>query len=84
MGFRFRKSIRIAPGLRMNLSRSGLSATVGRPGASVNIGRRGVTGTAGIPGTGLSYQSRLGARRGGGIGLTAVILALVILALWLL
>ncbi len=84
MGFRFRRSIRIAPGLRINLSKSGLSATVGRPGASVNIGRRGVTGTAGLPGTGLSYQSRLGGRRGGGFGLAAGILALVILALWLL
>jgi hypothetical protein len=54
MGLRFRKSIRLAPGLRLNLSGNGASATLGRPGASVNVGRRGVHGTAGLPGTGLS------------------------------
>lgn len=85
MGFRFRKSVRLAPGLRLNLSRGGLSATLGRPGASVNVGRRGVTGTAGLPGTGLSYQARLDRGRGrGGIGWAAAVLVVVILAVWLL
>ena len=83
MGFRFRRSVRIAPGLRLNLSKGGVSATLGRPGASVNIGRRGVQGTAGLPGSGLSYQTRL-AGRGRGMGATAVIVLLVILAVWLL
>lgn len=82
MGFRFRRSVRIAPGLRLNLGKGGVSATLGRPGASVNIGRRGVRGTAGLPGAGLSHQTRL-AGRGRGIGAGAVILLLVILAVWL-
>lgn len=83
MGFRFHKSIRIAPGLRLNLSKSGLSASLGRPGATVNIGRRGVQGSAGIPGTGLSYRSRIAGGRTG-VSVAGVVLVLVILAVWLL
>jgi hypothetical protein len=55
MGFRFFRRIKIAPGLRMNLSRSGVSASVGRRGAWFTIGPRGTRETVGIPGTGLSY-----------------------------
>jgi len=59
MGFRFRKSIKILPGIRLNLSKSGLSATIGKPGASVNISERGTRGTVGLPGTGISYSEKL-------------------------
>ncbi len=38
---RFRKSIKLAPGLRPNLSGRGASLTVGPRGASVNFGTRG-------------------------------------------
>ncbi len=59
MGFRFRKSIRLFPGVRINLSKGGVSASVGRPGATINIGRKGVRGTVGLPGSGLSYSEML-------------------------
>ncbi|MDG4650441.1 DUF4236 domain-containing protein [Roseibacterium sp. SDUM158017] len=59
MGWRFRRSIRIMPGVRLNVSKSGFSTTIGRRGASVNVSKRGIYGTAGIPGTGLSYRARL-------------------------
>jgi hypothetical protein len=59
MGFRFHKSIGIIPGLRINLSKTGVSASVGGKGATVNISPKGVTGTAGIPGTGMSYRKSL-------------------------
>jgi hypothetical protein len=59
MGFRFRKSIKLLPGVRLNLSKSGVSASLGRPGATVNIGNKGTRGTVGIPGTGLSYSERI-------------------------
>ena len=62
MGFRFRKSIRIAPGIRLNLSKSGVSTSIGRPGATINIGERGVRGTVGLPGSGLSYSEMLSKR----------------------
>ena len=83
MGFRFQKSVRLAPGLRLNLSKSGVSATLGRPGATVNIGRRSVEGSAGLPGTGLSYRQRVAGRRSG-VSVAGVVLVAVILAVWLL
>lgn len=58
MGFRFRKSFRIAPGLRINLTHRGVSGTVGASPFSVNIGKRGIQSTASIPGSGLSYVSQ--------------------------
>lgn len=59
MGFRFRKSIRLLPGVRLNLSKTGFSTSIGGNGAIINVGKRGVRGTAGIPGTGLSYSQQL-------------------------
>ena len=59
MGFRFRKSIKLFPGLRINLSKSGVSASVGVKGATVNISDRGTRGTVGLPGTGISYSEKL-------------------------
>jgi len=56
MGFRYRSSIRLAKSLRINLSKSGASLSVGRPGATLNFGRRGIRTTVGLPGTGLSYS----------------------------
>ena len=58
MGFRFQKRIKIAPGLRLNISKTGISTTVGRNGASVNIGKTGTHSTVGIPGTGLSHRTK--------------------------
>lgn len=55
MGFRFRKSFRLAPGVRLNLSKTGLSTTLGVTGANVNIRGRRVRRTVGIPGSGLSH-----------------------------
>lgn len=59
MALRFRKSIKLAPGLRMNLSGSGVSWSLGPRGASVGIGRRGTYLNSGIPGTGLYSRQRL-------------------------
>ncbi|ANC81004.1 MULTISPECIES: DUF4236 domain-containing protein [Pseudomonas] len=54
MAIRFRKSFKIAPGLRLNVSKTGVSASIGRKGAMVNVSKRGTRVTAGLPGTGLS------------------------------
>jgi len=56
MGWRFRQSFTVIPGLRLNLSKSGLSASIGGAPFTLNVGPRGVMGTASIPGTGLSYR----------------------------
>jgi hypothetical protein len=54
-GFRFRRSIKILPGVRLNLSRFGVSTSVGVRGARVTVGHGKVRETVGIPGTGISY-----------------------------
>ncbi len=62
MGFRFRKIISVIPGVKVNLSKSGVSTSLGGHGATVNVGTSGKrTITLGIPGTGMSYQLPLGA-----------------------
>jgi hypothetical protein len=60
MSFRFRRSFKIAPGLRLNLGKRGVSMSAGVRGAHVTVGPRGVTKSVGIPGTGLSFTSRQG------------------------
>ncbi len=56
---RFRRSIKLAPGFRLNFSGSGLSTSVGPRGASMTFGSRGTFFNAGIPGTGLSSRRRI-------------------------
>lgn len=55
MGFRFRRSIKILPGVRLNFSKSGVSTSIGVPGATVNLSKKGTRTTVGVPGTGVSY-----------------------------
>ncbi|NZA25500.1 DUF4236 domain-containing protein [Luteimonas sp. SJ-92] len=56
---RFRRRVTIAPGLRLNVSGSGLSLSAGPRGASVTFGKGGVWGNAGLPGTGLHERFKL-------------------------
>jgi tetratricopeptide (TPR) repeat protein len=60
---RFRRSIRIAPGIKLNLGKRGISASVSVRGAHETFhisGRR--TTSVGIPGTGISYIQRSSGR----------------------
>jgi hypothetical protein len=59
MSLRFRKRVTLLPGLRMNLSGSGISWSVGPRGASLNFGKSGTYFNAGIPGTGLYSRTRI-------------------------
>jgi Protein of unknown function (DUF4236) len=59
VGFRFRRSIRLLPGLRVNLSKSGTSVSLGGHGATVNVSKRGTRATVGLPGTGISYSQNV-------------------------
>lgn len=60
MVIRFRKSIRIMPGVRINLGKKGVSSTTFGPrGLSVSSGKRGTHLNVGVPGTGLSSRTRL-------------------------
>ncbi|MBO4242576.1 MAG: DUF4236 domain-containing protein [Clostridiales bacterium] len=56
MGLNFRKSITILPGVRLNLSKGGVSASFGKKGLRQTISSTGrATTSIGIPGTGVYY-----------------------------
>lgn len=58
MGFRFRRSIKIIPGVKINFGKSGFtSVSVGGRGLTTNYGKKGTRTTLGLPGTGLSYST---------------------------
>ena len=59
MGWRYHRSVRLLPGLRLNLGLRGMSLTAGVPGLSVNVGPRGVYRNLGLPGSGFSRRDRL-------------------------
>lgn len=72
MGWRFRRSFKIAPGVRINVGKKGASVTFGGRGAHYTVHSSGrKTTTVGIPGTGLSYSTSTGGstrRKGGSTG----------------
>jgi hypothetical protein len=57
MGFRFRKRIKILPGVWFNLSKSGISTSIGGKGLTINLRKGKTMTTASLPGTGLSYRT---------------------------
>jgi len=59
MGWRFRQRFKVIPGVRLNLSKSGLSVSLGGAPLTLNVGPRGVYGTASAPGTGISFREHL-------------------------
>lgn len=57
MTLRFRKSVRLLPGVKLNVTKHGLSSlSVGGKGLTYNIGKKGTRTTGGLPGSGLSYS----------------------------
>lgn len=61
MGFRFQRRIRLVPAVRLNLSKSGIGASVGRTGLRLGVDAKGKKYfSIGLPGTGLSYRSFFG------------------------
>jgi hypothetical protein len=63
MGIRFRRSFKIAPGVRWNFGAKSTSFTFGPRGAKWTVGTRGTRTTVGIPGTGLSFTTTASGRR---------------------
>jgi hypothetical protein len=85
MGFRFRKSIGLGPGIRLNLSKRGAGISFGGKGFIHSIGPSGRRTTVSAPGTGLSYTVQHKRRQdGSGIGSGIfTIIGLLILFIWL-
>jgi len=59
MGFRFSRRISLFKGLRLNLSKTGTSVSVGGRGAWLTFGKKGTRATVGIPGTGMSWSEKI-------------------------
>src|SRR6478609_11983908 len=58
MAIRFRKSVTIGGGLRLNVGKTGIGMSVGVPGARYTINSSGrQTRSIGLPGTGVGYVS---------------------------
>ena len=55
MGWKFQKRIRLLPGITLNLSRKGVSTSIGTRGARVTLGHGKRRTTLGIPGSGISH-----------------------------
>ena len=55
LGLRFRRTLKIIPGVRLNISLGGPSVSFGPRGLHYTVGLRGTRLTAGIPGSGLSW-----------------------------
>jgi len=57
VSWRFFRRMKIAPGVTVNLSRSGPSLSVGPRGFKKTFSSRGVRTTVGLPGTGLYHTN---------------------------
>ena len=63
MGIRFRKSIKMGP-MRLNLSKSGVGASVGGKGFRVTKkAKGGFRASASVPGTGVGYTKDFGGKK---------------------
>ena len=58
MGLRFRKSVRICKGVRLNFNKNSFGISIGGKGYGYTVNSKGRrTAHVGIPGTGLSYTA---------------------------
>lgn len=81
MAWNYRKRIKIAPGIHLNLSKEGVSTTIGPKGAKVTFGKNGTYLHKGIPGTGLYSREKLSARNmSANSGCAVMLLAITLLA----
>lgn len=67
MPWRVRRTIRLAKGVRINLSKRGASLSLGGRGLTTNMSKRGVRTTIGIPGTGISYTTEPSSKKKAGV-----------------
>ena len=60
---RFRRRVKLFPGVTLNFSKTGISTTVGVPGASLNFNKQGTFLNTGLPGTGIYDRKRIGGQK---------------------
>ena len=73
MGTRFRRSFKVAPGVRVNLNKKSASISFGPKGLKHTVSTTGKSHTTvGIPGTGLSYTTSSGGKSGAQQGTVSI------------
>ena len=73
MGTRFRRSFKVAPGVRVNLNKKSASISFGPKGLKHTVSTTGKSHTTvGIPGTGLSYTTSSGGKSGAQQGAASI------------
>ena len=60
MAFRFRRRIKVAPGVHLNIGKNGVSTSIGTRGASITMGSKGTYLNTSIPGTGIYNRQKIG------------------------
>lgn len=63
MAWNYRKRVKIAPGIHLNISKKGVSTTVGMRSASMTFGKNGTYINTGIPGTGFYSRQKIGGKQ---------------------
>jgi len=63
MAWRFRKRVKIIPGVYLNFSTKGVSTTLGLRGLNVNLGSKGAYLNQGISGLGLYNRTKIGGQQ---------------------
>jgi hypothetical protein len=63
MPWRFRRSVKVLPGVKINFGKRGMSTTIGGRGFKKTYGHGQTRTTVGLPGSGLSYTSVRNRRR---------------------
>jgi hypothetical protein len=80
MAWNYRKRIKIAPGVHLNLSKGGVSTSIGPKGAKVTFGKNGTYLNKGIPGTGLYSREKMsGGNKSSNSGCALVFLAIFLI-----
>jgi AAA+ superfamily predicted ATPase len=59
MPIRFKRRIRLFPGVYLNIGKTGVSTTIGPRGANINIGKSGTYLNTAILGTGVSWREKI-------------------------
>lgn len=73
MGTRFRRSFKVAPGVRVNLNKKSASISFGPKGLKHTVSTTGKSHTTvGTPGTGLSYTTSSGGKSGAQHGTVSI------------
>jgi hypothetical protein len=59
MAWSYRRRVKLIPGVHLNFSKSGISASIGAKGASVTLGKNGTFLNSSIPGLGIYNRQKL-------------------------